>query len=404
MELLVAVAIGLMLTVAVLTVQLRLSTQNVRTTDVGMRDNEARASMDAISRDVGNAGFLFGGTHLQCFATLNFNAAAPAPSYFTSYSVSSMVAANGTALPFVAAPGLSLNYPAAGSANRSDVLVISATLDGSRLPPNVTPNTSVVVNNSYTPMSNGTLPVASNLNFGVNQIGLLQIPMGQFNNAAQPQQRVCLRIPISAVSVLPVNNNDSVSSAGGQMPVNFYTGFSGQISSLGLTGATGLTDALLKQSKLTNLGGTAVASNQRTYSYFIDANPARYLAPTLVRASIDALTDLEIATERQEIGVGVVSLQILFGVDPVNTGGVTAYQTGAQVIAAGNSSKVRSAKILVLTRSIYPDKDFTNPQAVLPFTTWFNEPGFTNYTIGSGELSNRFVVQQTEVAVRNELW
>ena len=165
-----------------------------------------------------------------------------------------------------------------------------------------------------------------------------------------------------------------------------------------------MTDALLKQSKLTNLGGTAVASNQRTYSYFIDANPARYQAPTLVRASIDALTDLEIATERQEIGVGVVSLQVLFGVDPANTGGVTAYQTGAQVVAAGNSSKVRSAKILVLTRSIYPDKDFTNPQAVLLLTTWFNEPGFTNYTIGSNEMSNRFVVQQTEVAVRNELW
>ena len=370
-ELLVAVAIGLMLTVAVLTVQLRLSTQNVRTTDVGMRDNEARASMDAISRDVGNSGFLLGGTHLQCFATLNFNAAAPAPSFFNSYPVSAMVAANGTALPFVAAPGLSLNYPAAGSANRSDVLVISATLDGSQLPPTMTPSTSVVVNNNYTPMSSGTLPVASNLNFGVNQIGLLQIPMGQLNNAAQAQQRVCLRIPISSVSASPVNNSDSVSSAGAQMPVDFYTGFSGQISSLGLTGATALTDALLKQSKLTNLGGTAVASNQRTYSYFIDANPARYQAPTLVRASIDALTDLEIATERQEIGVGVVSLQVLFGVDPANTGGVTAYQTGAQVVAAGNSSKVRSAKILVLTRSIYPDKDFTNPQAVLLLTTWF---------------------------------
>ena len=204
-ELLVAVAIGLILTIAILTVQLRLSTQNVRTADIGMRDNEARAAMDAISRDLGNGGFLFGGTHLQCFATLNFNTSAPAPNYFAAYPVSSLVAANGTALPFVAAPGVSLNYPATGSPNRSDVLVIRATLDGSRLPPDKTPTTTVAVNNAYTPMSSGILPVVANLDFSANQMALLQIPMGQLNNAAQAQQRVCIRIPITAVSALPVS-------------------------------------------------------------------------------------------------------------------------------------------------------------------------------------------------------
>lgn len=389
-------------------VQLKLSAQNMRTADVSMRDNEARAAMDLISRDLSGAGFLSGGTHLNCFATLNYNTAVPAPNFFTTYAASSMLAANGTALPFVANPGITLNFPSNGSANRSDVLVVRTALDGTQFTPANTPISPVAVNTNYTPLSNGILPLGSNAGFNQGNVALLQVIMGPLNNPAVPQQRVCVRAPISAVSALPVNGSDNVSVGGPLMPSGFFADFSARIASLGIAGATALTQPLIAQGKLTNLGSPAMAplvTRQRTYAYFIDANPARYQWPTLVRASINPLNDLEIAAERQEIGAGVVSLQVLFGVDPGNTGGVTAYQTGAQALAAGNLGWVRSVKVLVLTRALYNDKDFSNSaQTVLPLRTWFNEAGYTDYTISSTEMNQRFVAQQTEIAVRNELW
>jgi len=412
-ELLVAVAIGLILCVAVLTVQVKLSAQNMRAADVGMRDNEVRAAMDQITRDLSGAGFLSGGTHLGCYATLNYNTAVPSPYFFTSYSVASLAAANGMALPFVAAPGLKLNYPKSTSSNRSDVLVIRTALDATQFPPATTPLTPVAVNTGYTPMSSGILPLASNKGFNAGDVGLLQVTMGPLNNPAVPQQRVCVRVPISAVSMAPVNGNDNVGSSGALMPNAYYTDFSTQVGSLGITAATALTGPLINQGKLASLGSPAMApkpaTTQRTYAYFIDTDPTRYQWPTLVRASINPLNDLEIAAERQEIGAGVVSLQVLFGVDPGNTGGVTAYQTGAQAVAAKTLGWVRSVKILVLTRALYPDREFDNskvyPSMTLPLKTWFNEPGYTDYTIDpTSEINQRFVAQQTEIAVRNELW
>nr|WP_246448455.1 PilW family protein [Roseateles oligotrophus] len=404
-ELLVAVAIGLILSVAVLMVQLKLSAQNARTADVSMRDNEARATMDLVSRDLGSAGFLSGATHLSCFATLNYNTAVPAPNYFTSYSVSSLLASSGTSLPFVAPPGLNLNYPPPGSANRSDALVIRLALDGTQFTPSKTPITSIAVNNTYTPMSNGVLPIASNNGFVPGQMGLLQIPLGPPGTPAAPQKRLCIRVPISTVPG-PLAGNDNISSVGPQMPAIAYNGFSSQVTALGVASATALTDALIKQGKLTSLG-TAAASNQRTYVYFIDTDPARYQWPTLVRASINPLNDLEIPAERQDVGAGVVSLQVLFGIDPGNTGGVTAYQTGPQMLAANSSGWVRSVRLLILTRALYRDKDFSNtqlyPTNVIPLSTMFGA-GFQNYTIGAAELNHRFVAQQTEIAVRNPLW
>lgn len=105
----VSVAIGLVLVVAVLYLQLKLTSQNVRTTDTAVRDNEARAAMDVITRDLSGGGFLHGGSNSSCYTVLHYNTALPAPNYFASFPVSSVAGGTGVALPFVATPGITLD-------------------------------------------------------------------------------------------------------------------------------------------------------------------------------------------------------------------------------------------------------------------------------------------------------
>ena len=390
-------AIGLILTVAVLAVQARLTSQNVRTSDTSLRDNEARAAMDAIARDLTGGGFLHAGSSGTCNAVLSYNSALPAAKYSAGFPVSALAGGASVVLPFVAGAGITLNYPTVASGNRSDVLVLRSTTDATQFSSTVTPQSATTDNLAYTPLATGVLPFSNSPTPAITagNVGLLQVPVG----TAPTQQIVCMRVPITSVGLS--SGSTSVSSSGALMPSTNYTGFSGQLALTGLTGQV-LSDFQLRSSKLLDLG-TAAATNQRTYAYFVDADPARYRWPTLVRATINTLTDVEVAGSRQELAAGVASFQVLFGVGTPATG-VTSYQTWPQVIAAGNAGNVLTVKVMVLSRSIYPDKEYVNPASSVPLQTQFSQTGYTDYTIPSGETANRFIAQESELVVRSSLW
>jgi len=397
----VSVAIGLILTVAVLYLQLKLTSQNVRTTDTAVRDNEARAAMDAITRDLSGGGFLHAGSNASCYAVLNYNTALPAPNYFAGFPVSSVAGGAGVALPFVAAPGITLTYPPAGSTNRSDVLVVRSTADATQFSVALNPVAPAMDNTAFLPMTTTQLPFATNPPppFNAGDVGLVQVSVGTPPNT----QLACLRVPVSTVPA-PVNGSAFITSTGAYMPVAGYAGFATQFAGIGLSG--GLSDILLRSSKVIDLG-PAANTNQFLYAYFVDSSNYRW--PTLVRATINALTDQEVANSRQEIAAGVVSFQAQFGVGSA-AGGVTAYQTWPQVLASGNAGNVMTVRVLILQRSLYTDKDFNNASVysngVIPLSTQFTQSGYTDYTIPAQEASNRFLAQETELTVRSAspLW
>jgi len=398
----VALAIGLILVGAILTLQLKLTQQNVRSTDVSVRDSEIRTAMDSITRDLTSGGFLFGGNNQNCSAILNYDSGAPgAPTagYFATYPVSALAGGAGVALPFVAGGGITLNYPAAGSANRSDVLIIQSTKDGTQFNSTANPVSPTMINAAYTPVTTGTLPFSTNPapTVTVGDSALLQISVG----STPTQQLLCMRVPIGSTGVA-VGGSIPVSSFGTLMPSNFYAGFSGQFANLGLAGLTGqsISNVQLQNGKLIDLGAPA-NTNQFIYAYFIDGTT--YPFPTLVRATINALNDVEVAGSRQAIAAGAVSMQVLFGIGTPSTG-VTSYLTWANVLANQQTQNVLTVKILLVTRSVYADRTNVTVQGVIPLQSQFSQPAYTNYTPTAAEATQRFVAQEVELTARSAVW
>lgn len=409
-ELMVAIVIGMILTVAVMLTQLNLGTQNMRVADVAARDNESRAAMDSISRDISSGGFLLSGVPARCDVMLAYNAATNAK-YINSFPTYGLSGGAAISLPFVdpsgPSGGVAVNYPPGGSVNRSDILVVNATASGTAMAnatyPSVKGNQLAI---TYTPLTSGQIPLTAVTTGGnttistlkTGDVGMLQVPFGTL------QQAACIRIPITSLAT--AGGTAYVGSTGALMPTAFYNGFSTQLATVGLA-TTALTNQYLRAptTLLTDLG-TAAGSTQITYAYFVEQNAAVAPWPRLVRVSINPLNDQVIANSKTDIAAGVVSLQLVFGVDPANTGAVTAYQTSATVSANKYWPFVRSVKIALITRALYPDQNasFTNPANAGKVSTLFNEAGFTDYTISAAESKYRFFAQETELAIRNTLW
>jgi hypothetical protein len=120
--------------------------------------------------------------------------------------------------------------------------------------------------------------------------------------------------------------------------------------------------------------------------------------PTLMRANYSLLDDTIIGVP-QSIAAGVVSLQVLFGVDPANTGAVTAYESAATVTASKHWDTVLTAKLALVTRTVNDDPDSTGYTG--PTTVVIGTP-FTNLTVPASQ--HRYTVNTTEVALRNYAW
>ena len=68
-ELMIALVIGLIFSLSVLLVQAHLTRENVQMSDVALRDSQARAALDLVTRDLSNAGFMLGGVQSRCSIT-----------------------------------------------------------------------------------------------------------------------------------------------------------------------------------------------------------------------------------------------------------------------------------------------------------------------------------------------
>lgn len=415
-ELMVALAVGLVVAGAILITQLKLTQQNTRIADTFNRDTEARAAMDIISHDISGSGFLMGSTHLKCSTILSYDSQTPSP-FFSQFGVSALTSATqGTQLPFVATPGITLTYPAAGV--RSDVLIVGGSADSSQFTGLILgPNPTI----GYGPLNDGKLPVvpdtadsSSTYPTGMPQVGdvgILWMPVG----TAATAPSLCIRAPITATG--SVNGIFNVTSGSGQwMPANFYSDFSTKLATAGFTAsaypALTLSNGMLQTGSLID-AGQAANSNQFTYAYYID-QPAGSSWPTLMRAKINALNDQVVANSTQAVAAGVVSLQTSFGVDTTGAGtSVTQYMTWANVLATGNAPNVRTVKIAIISRSLQPDASLQGTNAnqagsTVPAagsnpdftgTPSATSAGFTPYTITAADKQYRFFVQQTEIAV-----
>ena len=403
-EMMVALGIGLLLTLAILITQLNLSGQNMRSSDVAFRDNEARAALGVISQDVSNSGMLFGNSTLNCNYLLNYNknyATTPFPHYRI------MAKAGGAAatLPIAVTPTISFNYPAAGSSNRSDILFLRVTPDATQL---VDASNSIANTLPYPgilPLTSGSIPLTSLGTIAAGDVGLLQVPVSA--GGASPTE-VCFRAPISSINAA---STSFAATDATYMPANFFGGFTGTVSTL--TGVTLTNNLISTSSKFIDLG-TAANTNQRVYVYYVaDDDSASEPWPRLVRATINPLNDAQIGNP-QDIAAGVVSLQVLFGLGSAapsagTLGSVTSYVTGAALSGTpSNIPLVRTVKILLISRAVFSDPKYSNSASTALNTATFKvfDPGngFTAYTPSTAEQQQRFTTQIVEIPIRNMLW
>ena len=376
----VSLALGLIVCLALVTVQLKFTAQSARSVHVSARDHEARVAIDLITRDLGGAGFLLGG--LNCPAVLGYDAAVPAPGYFAALPASSIAAQAGQQLPFASGGAVVLDYPSAASGVASDVLVISATAGSIRMN---TATVSAVPNAAFQPTVDGRLPLSRIGTLAAGDTAVVQVAL---DSAAG--QWVCLRVPVTSTGT--ASGSPYIQSSGPYMPPNFYAGFSNRLALAGMTGSVG--DAQLQQARVTDLDPAALG-NQRTYAYYISASDTW---PVLMRATLNASSDALVGAP-QSIAAGVVSLQVRFGVDSAGAGSVTDYLTGSDLVATRNVRNVRSIRVALVTRSLHPDGGFQNAGATLAVPG-----GFSAYPIPAAYAKHRFSVQTTEVALRSSLW
>lgn len=372
-ELMVALLLSMLLAIGLIKTQSKFGQQTVRNSDIRTRDAQVRAAMDLITQDLSGAGFLFGGTQNFCNALLTYNSAG---SYYVHRPVGGLAAAAGAVAPF--APSLTLNYPVTASTVTSDVLVTTTTTASTNFNDQVYPVVIVSPNPAYTPMTTGVLQTAASLRAAATgDVGILQLPVSG--------KRACVRVPLAVVGQVVT------SAAGALMPTSYYTGFSGQLAAAGFNDI--LSNAEIYEGRMVDMGATT-APLQTTVAYYVDGSGA---FPMLMRATYSLLDDSLIGTP-QSIAAGVVSLSVLFGVDPANSGAISAYETAATVTANKHWDAVLSVKVALVTRTINddPDSSFVGPTVVS-----IGAP-FPDLTVPAS--NHRYVVQQTEIANRNLLW
>lgn len=383
-ELMVALGLSMILAIVLLKMQAALGQQRMRTSDIAERDAELRASMDIITQDMSSTAFLFGNMTQPCEAIFSYNGAGTAH-YFTRHQVDAIAASSGTAMNF--ATSLTLNYPP--SSTPSDVLVITSSNDASQFNDAIASLNRGDQNSATNPFTTGTMQLAIDQTPPV--VGHTALVEAAIQNAAGTYQNACFRVPVTA--------NPSVNvytSSGTLMPPTFYAGFQPSLTAAGF-GTLG-NGQLLASPKYVDIGAPA-SPTQTTTAYYIDNSGA---FPVLVRSQWSVLDDTAIGTP-QQVAAGVVSLQARF-----NTGSGN-YLTAAAVTSGGLWNQVCSVRVAIVTRSISDDPDpnyVWTPTAITPGTATSVVPGspFSAVPVATAFQHRRFLLQTTELAVRNSLW
>lgn len=418
-ELMIALVIGLIFSIAILVVQSTLTKQNVQMSDVSLRDDQARAALDLVTRDLSNAGFMLGGVQPACSATLAYDNSGAMPGVFNQYPVSAVAQANSVKLPTAGAQPA--QPPNSYTAAPTDMLSIYVAKGGVALQPpgtsltdsvmnsvNATPNTGATNNG---PVATTQLPLQTTTGINGSTVGYLRLIL---NNAP-----VCIRTPIVGAagvqSANPINSLDPT-----LFPSNGYVGFnsalqSGKFLTYGgkLSNANFALPAARFYFPFQNPGN----DNRVMVVYYIAlSNPGAALGtagnyPMLMRGEINALND-QIVQAPAPVAAGVVSLQALFGVDETNSGAVTNYLTWSDVVSNNFTANVRSVLFGLITKTLHSDPNYSAPGTIniLPVATSLPSTGpvasdsFQPYKVPGAYANDRFAVLQSEIAVRNQIW
>ena len=394
-ELMVALTISMVLALTVMMVERNLTQQKSRSNDNTLRDGEIRAATDIIAHDLTSAWFIPSGSNNACDALFTYNAGV-AGNYYTHYPVTAVTAVNGNTMPF--SPAVTLNYPSGVAVGiPSSVLIITTTAAG-------TTSAGPSGNAMYTPAANpittsslawrvqpqyaATPPVAGD-------VGIIDVPL------AVPPSGVnaCIRFPMKTVATAA--NITTTTSSGTTFPANFAA-FNPYITAADM--GTGLSQQAVASGSVVDLGplyaGAPATPAPQTIAYYIDGSNAW---PTLMRATFSLLDDTLIGPP-QTIAAGVASLQVVFGVDTLNNGNITAYETWPTLLAAHQEHLVRTALVVTVTRSLYadPNPNFTNTTNKITLST--PTLPLTDITIPGAYMNYRWAVQETEIAIRNCRW
>ncbi|OIQ90645.1 hypothetical protein GALL_274370 [mine drainage metagenome] len=355
-----------------------------------MNDN-ARAALTLLTRDLQSAGFMLSIAQPHCQLTLTYNS--KQSGYTTQAPVWAASQASGTAIP------LQSTAPGYGSGYAQQALMMTSAPSIPQFVANSMPPLSVVQfgttqsGNGQGAMNSTQLPISTNQLIGsqalnIGDIAYLAVPM---NGGI-----VCLRIPI-------VNNNASTgqgatyikSSPSSLMPSIGYTGYAAQIPA-----AFGsLSNGNLIHSQLIDLGSSSGLLELQ--QYWINKSSGQTF-PVLQRSTYDAMSDALIS--QQAIAPGAVSLQALFGVIPANaTIGQTAptWKTWGDV---GPTDQLVKVALALVMRTLQADPQYTAPKTIAvpqPGSGLVAPDAFVDYTRSAAEAHDHFAVYVTQVWLRN---
>jgi type IV pilus assembly protein PilW len=389
LELLVAMVISLAIAGSLIILQAQMGQQGARTSDVASRDDQTRAAIEDISTSVGNAGFLFGGSQLPCNTVFTYN---PAGVYAAHHAVDGLAATSGATVSF--APTLTLDYPPAGLA--SDVLVVSGTLDARRFTDSISAMQTVAPVTGSDPYNTGVIPVGATAALTGGDTAMLRIPDGPSATGVASKKSACFRIPMFIVD----SGTLTVQANGTTMPVgNNFTSWAARMLADGYNGPLG--NPLIWQGGLVDIG-TVATGTQTTTVYFVSNNGGSY--PLLMRNVYSMVDDSLISSTA--LAAGIVSMQVLYGVDPAGANmAVTEYDTAATVTANKYWDQVRSVKIWLVTRTLVDDPaaKATTGLKYGPITTIAAPTGFTAITVPTAPTDlryRRFASQTVEIGLR----
>lgn len=400
-ELLVGLAVAGILSVAVLAALGFGVREDTVQSGVMQMNDQARAAMLLLTRDLQSAGFLAASTRNACALTLAYDRLQN-PSFMQQAPVSAASQAAASPLPLQSqAPA----WPPAGmsSYTAQSILLLEA--------PNATQffsQTSApvyVVQYGTTQSANGqgalsstNLPV-SNLQLNTTQgiepgdTMMVQVPMAT--------GMVCLRAPVCSVGGGNGQTTyiDSKGCAAGSqfMPPNGYQDYAGQIpAALGTMGNSNLLHA-----SLIDLGQQ---TSTLEYVQWWISQQTPYTEPVLMRSVYSALDDSLISS--QAILPGAQSLQILFGTVPAGSAaGSTslAWKTWGNVLP---TDTVVSVDVALVMRTLHDDPSYTAPaQIVLAQpATGLQAPNAFVPVSTSGLRHRHWMTITQQIAIRNTLW
>lgn len=408
-ELLVAMVVSLTLAGALVLLQAKLGQQGARSTDIASRDDQASVGLDMISQDLSGAGFMMGGTQYPCNAIFTYSSTAAL--YATHHAIDGMYSpASGTTVPY--APLLVTDYPSAG---RSDVLAITAAADATRFPRTITSTDNVdPTASNVTPdntISTGTVHLTDVTGLNQGETALMQFP-DSATSTANTKKWSCIRVPLTTVT----GASQLVTSVPGatNFPAGGYASFNTTVTNAGFSG--GVTNALLMAGRMLSLGsgGAAGSTRQQTIIYYVANNGGSY--PVLTRNVYNLADDSLVSSTA--VAAGVVTLQVLYGVDSVcvatpgsntKTSGVTYYANATNVDSIDAWDCVRSVKVWVVTRTLTDDPSTTySDVSTIPAPTGFTlmttpaaDPGFTSYAVPTSFRKRRYTSQVVDIANRS---